>query len=286
MKKLKRLKNEMKRKRKSKTFMTEFDKKSVIQVADEAKSAKSKPILIDNMFRFLFDSLKSAIIFTDNIILPFLSPESLKLSSDPKFSKIPIEIFHDDIPSTKTRSGTLRKRVKKLVYMSFKLNHEIYLSVLYDEYKKIVKEKYVIFDENFASISQRKTIHNKMLHTHEKIKKNHYEKKLKIVRKWIKARKIWKAEFALILYSDYFKEIKFPEILEKMLKDFKIYCNDDPLHQHDTYMPVPDVNVSEFEKNESENDTESKKKNQNKKKKKPRSSTSENQISRSNRKRK
>ena len=54
-----------------------------------------------------------------------------------------------------------------------------------------------------------------------------------------------------------------------MLKNFKIYCNDNSLHQHDTYMSVPDVNVSEFEKNESKNDIESKKKNQNKKKKIP-----------------
>ena len=69
-----------------------------------------------------------------------------------------------------------------------------------------------------------------------------------------------------------------------MLKNFKIYCNDNSLHQHDTYMSVSDVNVSEFEKNESKNDIEFKKKNQNKKK--FRSSTSKNQISSSNRKRK
>ena len=182
MKKLKRLKNEMKKKRKFRTFMTEFDKKSVIQIANEVKSAKSKPIFIDNMFRFLFDSFRPAIISTDSIILSFLSFESFKLSNDFKFSKISIEIFHDDIFSIKIRSETLKKRVKKLVYMNFKLNHEIYLSVLYDEYEEIVKKKYVIFDENFASISQKKAIHNKMLHIHEKIRKNHYEKKFKIIR--------------------------------------------------------------------------------------------------------
>ena len=69
-----------------------------------------------------------------------------------------------------------------------------------------------------------------------------------------------------------------------MLKDFKIYCNNDSLHQHDTYMAVFDVNVSEFEKNELKNDIEFKKKI--KTKKKFRSLTSENQISSSNRKRK
>ena len=173
MKKLKRLKNDMKKKRKFGTFMTESDKKNVIHVADEVKSAKSKSIFIDNMFRFLFDSFRSAIIFTNNIILLFLSFELFKLPNDFKFSKISIEIFHDDILSIKIRSETLKKRVKKFVYMSFKLNHEIYLSILYDEYEKIVKKKYVIFDENFASISQKKAIHNKMLHIHEKIRKNH-----------------------------------------------------------------------------------------------------------------
>ena len=256
----------MKKKRKFRISMTESDKKNVIHVADEIKSAKSKSIFIDNMFRFLFDSLKPAIIFTDNIILSFLSSESFKLPSDFKFSKISIEIFHDGTFSTKIRSETIRKRVKKLVYMNFKFNHEIYLSVLYDEYEKIVKKKYVIFDENFVSISQKKAIHNKMLHTHEKIKKNYYEKKFKIIRKWIKVKKIWKTKFALTLYSDYFKKIKFSEIFEKMLKNLKTYCNDDSLHQHDTYMSVSDVDVSEFEKNESKNDIESKKKNQNKKK--------------------
>ena len=135
------------------------------------------------MFRFLFDSLKSAIIFTNNIILSFLSFESFKLSSDFKFSKISIEIFHDKIFSIKIRNETFRKRVKKFVYMNFKFNHEIYLSVLYDEYEKIVKKRYVIFNENFVSISQKKAIHNKMLHIHEKIRKNHYEKKFKIIRK-------------------------------------------------------------------------------------------------------
>ena len=91
------------------------------------------------MFRFLLDSFKPAIIFTNSIILSFLSSESFKLSSDFKFSKISIEIFHDGIFSIKIRSEMLRKRVKKFVYMNFKFNHEIYLSVLYDEYKKIVK---------------------------------------------------------------------------------------------------------------------------------------------------
>ena len=105
-----------------------------------------------------------------------------------------------------------------------------------------------------------------MFYIHEKIKKNHYEKRLKIIRKWIKIRRIWKTKFALIFYSDYFKKIKFFETFEKMLKDFKIYCNDDSLHQHDTYMSVFDVDVSEFEKNESKNDIKFKKKNQNKKK--------------------
>ena len=135
------------------------------------------------MFRFLFDNFRSAITFINNIILSFLSSESFKLSSDFKFPKISIEIFHDEIPSIKIRSETLRKRVKKLVYMNFKFNHEIYLSVLYDEYEKIVKEKYVIFDENFVSISQKKAIHNKMLHIHEKFRKNYYEKNFKIIRK-------------------------------------------------------------------------------------------------------
>ena len=163
--------------------MTESDKKNVIHVADEVKSAKSKSIFINNMFRFLFDNFKLSIIFTNSIILSFLSSESLKLSSDFKFSKISIEIFHDDIFSIKIRNETLKNRVKKFVYMNFKLNHEIYLSVLYDEYEKIVKKKYVIFDENFVSISQKETIHNKMLHIHEKFRKNHYEKKIKIVQK-------------------------------------------------------------------------------------------------------
>ena len=266
MKKLKRLKNDMKRKRKFRTFMIESDKKNVIHVANEIKSAKSKSIFIDNIFRFLFDNFKSAIIFTDNIILSFLLSESLKLLSEFIFSKISIEIFHDDTFSIKIRSETFRKRVKKFVYMNFKFNHEIYLSVLYDEYKKIVKKKYVIFDENFASISQKKGIHNKMFHIHEKVRKNYYEKKIQIIRKWIKIKKIWKTKFVLTLYSDDFKKIKFFEIFEKMLKDFKIYCNDDLLHQHDTYISVFDVNVIEFEKNESKNDIEFKKKNQNKKK--------------------
>ena len=266
IKKLKRLKNEMKRKRKFRISMTELNKKNVIHVTNEIKSAKSKSIFIDNMFCFLFDSLKSAIIFTNNIILSFLSSESFKLSSDFKFSRISIEIFHDDTFSIKIRSETIRKRVKKLVYINFKFNHEIYLSVLYDEYEEIVKKRYVIFDENFVSISQKKVIHNKMLHIHEKIRKNHYEKKLKIVRKWIKVKRTWEAKFILTFYSDYFKQIKFFEIFEKMLKNLKTYCNDDSLHQHDTYMSVSDVNVSEFEKNESKNDIEFKKKNQNKKK--------------------
>ena len=87
----------------------------------------------------------------------------------------------------------------------------------------------------------------------------------------------------MTFYSDHFKKVKFSEIFEKMLKNLKIYCNDDSLHQHDTYMSVSDVNVSEFEKNELKNDIKFKKKNQ---KKKFRSSTSENQISNSNRKRK
>ena len=163
--------------------MIKSDKKNVIYVTDEVTSAKSRSIFIDNMFRFLFDSLRPAIIFTNNIILSFLLSESLKLSSDFKFSKILIKIFHDDTLSIKIRIETFRKRVKKLVYMNFKFNHEVYLSVLYDEYEKIVQKKYVIFDENFASISQKKTIHNKMLHIHEKITKNHYEKKFKIIRK-------------------------------------------------------------------------------------------------------
>ena len=266
MKKLKRLKNEMKKKREFRISMTESNKKSVIHVADEVKFAKSKSIFIDNMFRFLSDSFRSAIIFTNNIILSFLSSELFKLSSDFKFSKISIEIFHDGTLSIKIRSGTVRERVGKLVYMNFKFNHGVYLSVLYDEYEEIVKEKYVIFDKNFVSVSQREVIHNKMLHIHEKIRKNHYEKKLKIVRKWIKVKRTWEAKFILTFYSDYFKQIKFFEIFEKMLKNLKTYCNDDSLHQHDTYMSVSDVDVSEFEKNESKNDIESKKKNQNKKK--------------------
>ena len=143
----------MKKKREFRTFMTESDKKNVIHVANEVKSAKSKSIFINNMFRFLFDSFRPAIIFTNNIILSFLSFESFKLSSDFKFSKISIEIFHDETFSIKIKSETFKKRVKKLVYMNFKFNHEIYLSVLYDEYEEIVKEKYVIFDENFVSIS-------------------------------------------------------------------------------------------------------------------------------------
>ena len=107
--------------------MTESNKKSVIHVAYEIKLAKLKSIFIDNMFRFLFDSLRSAIIFTNNIILSFLSFESFKLSNDFKFSKISIEIFHDEIFSIKIRNETFRKRVKKLIYINFKFNYKIYL---------------------------------------------------------------------------------------------------------------------------------------------------------------
>ena len=163
--------------------MAGSDKESVIQVAEEAKPAKPKPIPIGNMFRFLPDSLRPAITSTGSIILPSLPPEPPKLPSDPKFPRIPIGIFHDGTPPTKTRSGTVRERVGKLVYMNSKPNHGVYLPVLYGEYGEVVKKKYVIFDENFASASQREAIHNKMLHTHEKIRKDHYEEKLKIVRK-------------------------------------------------------------------------------------------------------
>ena len=88
----------------------------------------------------------------------------------------------------------------------------------------------------------------------------------------------------MTLYSDYFKKIKFSEIFEKMLKNLKTYCNDDSLHQHDTYMSVSDVDVSEFEKNESKMISNLKKKIRTKKR--LRSLTSKNQISKPNRKRK
>ena len=135
------------------------------------------------MFRFLSNSLRSAIIFANNIILSFLSFESFKLLNDFKFSRISIEIFHDDIFLIKIKNETIKQRKKKFVYLNFNLNYKIQQLFLYDEYEKIITKDYVIFNENFVQIRQRKIIHFKMLHNHEKFRKNHYEEKLKMIQK-------------------------------------------------------------------------------------------------------
>ena len=79
----------------------------------------------------------------------------------------------------------------------------------------------------------------------------------------------------MIFYSDYFKIVKFFKIFEKILKDLKIYYNNNSHHQHDTYMSVSDVNVSEFDENKSEKNTKFKKNFE----QKSRLSISENSIS-------
>ena len=254
MKDLKDLRASMKRKREQAASerASEMPKITFTTKSFRRKKSKLKP---KNMFRFLPLNLRIRLENDENmIIMLFFLFLSSKAIPRPFFSRIPIEVFHDETFSAKLRDAISKKRIGKITFLNFKLNNEIHQIAYYDDYSKLCSPDQIIFAQDYATLPQKKTIHVDMIKEYNKAFKKHIISRQNDINSWAKERKTWKIEFVAAVFEKNENFIKFSRDFQTTMKLLQEWKKDDMFREWKRFRSLPDLNLNEFEKNDVSND--------------------------------
>ena len=250
---LRELRASMKRKRKQTASERDFE---MPEITFSSKFPKNESkFRIENIFRFLSENFRiklkndsEMIIFSS---LPFLPSKTLPR---PFFSRISVKIFHDDAFPAKLKSTIMKKKTKKIAFLNFKLNNDVQMPALYDDYNKLCNSDQIIFHQNYVNPFQRKTVHAEMIRAYNKNLKEHITTRQKTIDSWTKKRKTWKTEFVAAVFEKNENIIKFFRDFQETMHLLKKWNKNDMLMKWKRYRSILDFDLNEFEENDLPND--------------------------------